>query len=70
MFKPIHKLANWFPYDKIDWTALSMNPNATKLLEKNIDKVDWSCLCKNPNAIPIIEKNWNENLDKIDWWWL
>ena len=62
MFKPIHKLVSWIPYDKIDWTTLSMNPNATSLLERNLDKVDWSGLCKNPNAIPIIEKNFDENL--------
>ena len=51
MFKPIYKLVNWFPYDKIDWSALSMNPNATKLLERNLDKVDWSGLCKNEKWI-------------------
>jgi hypothetical protein len=50
--------------DKIDWTALSHNPNAIHLLEQNLDKeVDWGYLSRNPNAIHILE----QNLDKVDW---
>ena len=50
----------------IRWNCLSMNPNAIKILEKNLDKLDkfcWYELSQNPNAVPILEKN----LDKIDW---
>lgn len=28
--------------DSVDWMYLSENPNAIRLLEKNLDKVDWS----------------------------
>ena len=31
------------------WTALSSNPNAIHLLEKNLDKVNWTWLSQNPN---------------------
>jgi hypothetical protein len=27
--------------DKIDWSVLSLNPNAMDILIKNIDKIDW-----------------------------
>jgi len=49
----------------VDWTALSANPNAVPLLEKNLDKVDWNwpLLSRNPNAIHLLEKN----LDKVMW---
>ena len=47
--------------DKIDWPALSVNPNAISILEKNIDKIHWYNLSVNPNAIRILEKN----IDKI-----
>ena len=49
-------------FDKIDWDALSRNPNAIHILENNLDKVNWERLSGNPNAIHIIENN----LDKVD----
>ena len=48
---------------KYSWYALSGNPNAIHILEKNLDKVSWYALSRNPNAIHILEKN----LDKVDW---
>jgi hypothetical protein len=58
MFKP-----EFILNDKVDWYALSRNPNAIYILEKNLDKVNWTNLCLNPNAIHILEKN----LDKVKW---
>ena len=53
--------------DKVScWHALSGNPNAIHILEKNLDKVSWNALSINPNAIHILEKN----LDKVDWYGL
>ena len=42
---------------KIDWSKLSLNPNAIHLLEKHIDKIHW---------FYFLEKN----KDKIDWYYL
>ena len=50
-------------WDKIDWSSLSSNFNATPILEKNLDKVNWNYLSSNINAIPILENN----LDKVNW---
>jgi hypothetical protein len=65
----------------IDWSLLSSNPGAIELLKKQIrtekflpkykyesleNKVDWSMLSMNSNAIKLL----NENLDKIDWFYL
>ena len=55
------KLRKLIPIDKVDWYALSNNPNAIHILEKNLDKVSWYWLSDNPNAIHILEKN----LDKV-----
>ena len=60
------KLLEWIPFNKLNWSYLSRNPNAIHLLENNLDKVNWKFLSKNPNAIPILEKN----LDKVDWFYL
>jgi hypothetical protein len=38
------KLRKWIQIDKVDWYALSMNPNAIHILEKNLDKVNWDAL--------------------------
>jgi hypothetical protein len=35
------KLRKWIQIDKVHWDALSKNPNAIHILEKNLDKVDW-----------------------------
>ena len=48
--------------DKLDWSALSNNPNAIHLLEKNIDKIDWKNLSSNLNAIHLLEKNIDKKL--------
>lgn len=38
---------------KINWTYLSLNPNAIHLLEKNQDKIIWFNLSKNPSIFVI-----------------
>jgi len=57
------KLKSFIPQDKIDWSILSLNPNAIQLLEQQPDKIDWNMLSSNPNAIHLLE----QNLDKINW---
>jgi hypothetical protein len=37
--------------DKINWEALSLNPNAIHILEQNLDKDSWFNLSRNTNAI-------------------
>ena len=49
--------------NKVDWHALSKNPNAIHILEKNLTEIDWWLLSRNPNAIHMLEKNH----DKIYW---
>ena len=34
--------------DKIDWSSLSFNKNAIKLLEQNQNKINWNNLSNNP----------------------
>jgi hypothetical protein len=50
----------------INWSALSSNPSAIHILEKNLDKIDWEQLSYNENALHILEKN----IDKISWFQL
>ena len=58
-----YKLLDWIPESAINYNTLSLNPRATRLLEKNQDKINWSILSSNPEAIHILE----DNLGKIDW---
>jgi len=51
------KLRDWISLNTLDWSLLSANPNAIKLLEANLDKVSWDALSRNPNAIRILEAN-------------
>ena len=60
-----YKLRNWIDIDKLDWSKLSLNPNAIQLLEKNKEKIHWDYLSKNPNAIYLLE----ENKEKIKWYY-
>lgn len=46
-----------------NWTDLSANPYAIKILRNNPNKINWSMLSLNPCAIKILE----ENLDKVSW---
>ena len=43
-------------YNKLDWSALSANPNAIELLEKNLLKIDWIELAGNHNAGKLLEE--------------
>jgi hypothetical protein len=50
---------NW-----INWNTLSLNSNATKLLETYIDQIEnWYSISQNPNAIDILKLNYT----KINW---
>jgi hypothetical protein len=42
-------------YNRLDWSALSENPNAIELLEKNLLKIDWIKLSLNPMAGKLLE---------------
>ena len=33
-FKPIYKLRDWIPLNKLEWIRLSVNPNAIELLKE------------------------------------
>jgi hypothetical protein len=46
-----------------DWFALSQNPEAIYLLEKNVDKIHWYGLSRNPKALPLLEKHFH----RIHW---
>ena len=47
----IPKLKSWIPIEKLDWSNISLNPNAIHLLEKYSYNIQWSCLSNNPNAV-------------------
>ena len=40
--------------NKINWNALSYNPNAISLLKANKKKINWKFLSRNPNAIDLL----------------
>jgi hypothetical protein len=44
-------------WEKINFNALSTNPNAIHILSKHMDKVKWKNLSQNPNAISILMEN-------------
>ena len=54
------KLFLFFDYNGksyvFDWSALSENPNAIELLEKNLLKIDWIKLALNPMAGKLFEE--------------
>ena len=52
--------------DNIDWSELSANPNAIKLLRENPENIEWDTYSANTNAITDL----STNLDKIDWYYL
>jgi hypothetical protein len=58
-------LLDWINKDKINWSYLSLNPNAIDLLKDNQDKIDWYLLSANPNAIDLLETRieYENNLD-------
>jgi len=39
--------------DKVEWSALSQNPNAMDILKNNIDKINWNSLSLNPNIFEL-----------------
>ena len=47
--KPNWKLRDWIDKSKLNWSYLSLNPNAINLLEKNQDKINWNELSRNPS---------------------
>ena len=62
--KPVWKIRDWIPLEKLDWHFLSNNPYAIDILIANPDKIkNWASLSFNPNAIDFLESN----SDKINW---
>ena len=52
---------------KVFWANLSHNPNAMRIIEKNLDKVSWDNLAENSNSISLLKiLIKNENVD--DFW--
>jgi len=72
-FKPVYKLLNWIPENKLNLINLSKNENAVHILEKNASRICWSIwLYMNPNAVHIVEQHLKEltdinRLDDIYW---
>ena len=62
--KPLMKLSDWIPEDKLKWDYLSFNPNAIHMLEANPMKINWRYLSLNSNAIHMLEAN----PEKINWY--
>jgi len=58
--RPVWKLKDWIDLEKLDWSQLSLNPNAIKLLEENLDKIHWCQLSKNTNGIELLLKNFDK----------
>jgi hypothetical protein len=65
IFKIKYKLKDWIPPEKLDWRALSANPNAIEMLKANPNKIDKMEFSRNTNdeAIELLIANPN----KIDW---
>lgn len=49
--------------ERIDWNALSANPEAIDILDVYPEKINWVYLSSNPKAMDILKKNQK----KIDW---
>lgn len=47
---------------KLSYLSANKNPNAIRILEKNMEKIDWSLLSANPSAIEMLEIT-----KKFDW---
>ena len=45
--RPVWKLKDWIDVEKLDWSLLSLNPNAIDFIINNNIKLDWSCLWRN-----------------------
>ena len=61
------KLRSWIDINKLNWENLSLNPNATDLIEQNLDKIKFSnCYTEDVVSIKLLEKN----LYKVNWKYL
>ena len=62
LFPSKYVLKDWIPLEKLNWTFLSINPNAIELLKANLKKIDWKLLSSNPNpnAIELLKSKINE----------
>ena len=58
MSEPFKRLRPWIPVEKLNWSNLSLNPNAIHLLEKYLKNIDWELLSFNPNAIELLKKKY------------
>jgi hypothetical protein len=57
------KLKSFVRTEYLDWSWLSENVNAIRMLEENMDRVNWYWLSCNLNAMELLK----EYPDKIDW---
>ena len=69
LVKPRMKFLNWFPENRLNWILLSINPNATHLLEKYPDKISWNYLSLNLDKL-LCDTSSRKNLNKINWIYL
>jgi len=49
-------LRKWVKKDELDWSMLSVNPCAIKIMEKNKDLVNWKYITRNPNATELLKE--------------
>lgn len=56
--REFHRVNYW-----LDWSALSMEPLAISLLERNKTHIDWKYISANPAAMHLLERN----PDTINW---
>ena len=63
----IYKLKEWVNIERLDWSYLSENPNATHILEKHPDKIDWNMLSRNPEIFTFVYDydKMKSNMEKI-----
>jgi hypothetical protein len=54
--------------EKINWWALSANPEAIQLLKANRDKINWVKLGTNPKAIKLLEEELKVKPENIYWY--
>lgn len=73
-FKPMYKLLDWVPEDKLDFKILCTRPDALRIIEKSQKKKCYLSLFSNPSAISMIEKKikepYFENNPKYKIYWM
>lgn len=69
--KPIYKLRDWIPFDKLLPNRLLCNPDAIFLLDEHWDAVHcrllWYDVCANEHAMQLVENHWETMQHKMHW---